>query len=141
MNKKIKGLKTLEKINDHKLDELRLILSQLRAREEALQQEKTIQREREMREKSITSNHPHLGQTLSAYMESIDLKLKAIGREIDQINLDVESILDEMRDLYQNGKKLESVIHQVNQEIKKEELRQEQKIMDHLAEIRHIHSS
>lgn len=137
MNKKIKGLETLEKINDHKLDELRLTLSKLRLREEQIHQEKTVLREREMREKSITSDHPYLGQTLAAYMEYIDLQLRAIDSEIQQLNSDMETILEEMRDLYQNGKKLESVINQINQEIKKDDLRQEQKVMDHLAEVRH----
>lgn len=137
MKKKIKGLETLEKINDHKLDQLRLALSQMRSREEELHQMRCTLLDREMAEKSITSDHPQLGQTLGAYMKRSGEQQQAIGCELIQLTADMEGILEEIRDLYQEGKKLETVIKQANQEIKKEELNQEQKVMDHLAEIRH----
>lgn len=136
MNKKIKGLETLEKINDHKLDQLRLELSQMRLREEELQKMRCVLLDREMAEKTITSDYPQLGLTLGAYMQSNGEQQRAIGSELTQLAADMETILEDIRDLYQEGKKLETVIKQANQEIKKEELNQEQKVMDHLAEIR-----
>lgn len=133
MNKKIKGLKTLEKINKHKLDQLRITLSQLRDRDDALGQLFAKLQEQEFAEKSISSDDPQWGQTLRAFMKKNEDQRQLITQERGQLKGEMEAILEEIRELYQDGKRLESVIKTTNQELKRDELRAEQKVMDELS--------
>ncbi len=133
MKSKIKGLETLEKINKHKLDQLSISLSQLRDRDDALEILIMQLQVQELAEKSISSDNPQWGQTLSAFMIKNDRQQHEIIQEREQLKLDIEAILEEIRDLYQDGKRLESVIKTTNQEIKRETLLVEQKVMDELS--------
>lgn len=133
MKRKIKGLNTLEKINKHKLDQLRISLSQLRDRDDVLQKLFVQLQQQELVEKSISSDNHQWGQTLNAFMQKNNHQQQAITQERTQLKGEMEIILEEIRELYQDGKRLESVIKTTNQEIKRDELRLEQKVMDELS--------
>lgn len=137
MKKRLKNLKILEKINKQSLDESTLKLSHLRKEKIDLEHKHDFLREKEIVEKTLSSNQPELGITLGAFTQNLLKQREQIAIELKELSSKETIILDDIHSLYQEGKKIEKMIEETQRIILFEENKKEQKTLDQLAEIQH----
>lgn len=137
MQKKTDTLKTLEKISSSSIDELRSLVAQIERKQEELLEKKKSLMLSEERERELLSQDPLSGVTYTAFLDNIQGQQQTIQQDYSFLEEEKERLMDNIKTHFQDQKKWEIMLTKENERLNEEEKKQEQKILDQLAEQRH----
>lgn len=127
-----KSFKTLTRLNDLQLDQLRLKISTLLNHQHQLNDklhdlEVTADYERQWAALQIDK-----AQNLSVYIEKNAKDKKVIHSDLSETERQIEEIIAELQDRYQERKRYEIVVKRFQENEEKVETHQEQKFLDEI---------
>ena len=137
MKKKLKKLHVLERIKSLTLDQLQAELGRFQEHHERLLSERYHLEKMEYTERQLAADQPELAQTLVAFGDINRLHQQTLTLQIDQLQIEIESLKADIQDHYQESKKLESMVETTQEALRHLDQYEEQKAFDQLSEIRH----
>jgi flagellar export protein FliJ len=128
----MKSIQTLIKLQQRQLDEKRRVLKQLLDQEEMLKAKKEALKQSIIDERKRALEDVQTAYTLAAFIKMTEHQIEAIGEEIIQTQQKIETIRQEIAEIFNVLKRYEIYDKMKEDEIIFEENKREQKDMDEM---------
>jgi flagellar FliJ protein len=129
----MKSIETLIKINKQALDEKRQELVELESQKEQLIQWQDKMKQEMDKESEFVSKNPEMSFTFGFYRELIKGRQANLKIALEDINTQIDSITEEITEIFGEMKKYEIVEQQKLRKILKEQKYKETKALDEIA--------
>jgi flagellar biosynthesis chaperone FliJ len=129
----LNSLKSLEKLEKSRVEELRVLYFQLQERKEGCIERKSLLQEKIEKERALASENLEVASFFNNFEHQQEGIIQAIQEEIENFEDEITAVLEELTDHFKSQKNYEHLVKKLLERKAKEENLKEQQDMDEVS--------